>query len=374
MSDTQFRTFQDPVKYEAALARHGQWLRWVSGITCPCLDTDSMQPDPSCGLCGGRGKIYKSPGKFRFLNEIVKHDSFGRVYPNYAPVVPDSAIVYRQGSVLVLSGTQPADYSYVQVDLPYPKAWQKVTMAYEWNPDVSVTDEDSIVYGTNILKTIATQFNEKGKSFEGSLKSVSRVYNVDKEETYTVTSAFKEYIYLSGMGIWESGDVLQVDYVYQMPFDFLLVGISPKMRYKQPYILEEADAVLITPYWAQVATDDLFTAMSVEQIGRAVVVPSLTAGNDVITAYYDLSRLLRVIDEAGMEYSTGQGNDVEIFERNELKWNITKPALPYTAQFTYHPTYTALESMHSLRNSENKAFVNRISVKQFDRVHERIIY
>ena len=75
-----------------------------------------------------------------------------------------------------------------------------------------------------------------------------------------------------------------------------------------------------------------------------------------------------------MEYTTGPGKNVEIFERNQLKWNVTKPTTPYVAQFTYHPTYTALTSMHSLRNAENKSFVNRISVKQFDRVHDKVVY
>jgi len=248
-------------------------------------------------------------------------------------------------------------------------------MDYQYDPDNSVIDEDSEVYGTSILRTVATRFSERGKNFEGSIKTVSRVYNVDKEETYTVISAFKEYIYLTGMGTWESGDVLEVDYIYQKPFNFLLVGITPRMRYEQPYVLEDADAVLITPYWAQVAPDDMLTAMAIEQIGRTVVNPNVIAGTvDEIISYYDLSRLLRVIDEAGVEYTVGPGKNVEIFERNQLKWNITKPAVKYTAQFTYHPTYSALSAMHTLRNAENKAFVNRISVKQFDRVSDRIEY
>lgn len=376
MSD-QFRTFQTPQKYEDALGRHGQWLRWVSGVTCPCLNTNTMQPDPHCTICTGRGRIYKSPGKFRLLNERARHDSFGKVYPLKPPVVDGSAAVYRQGVSLAISGSQPADGSYVQLDPPYPKQWQVVTLDYEYDPDISVTDEDSTVYDDTafILKTVATQFNEKGKAFEGSIKTVSRVYNVDKAETYTVTAAFKEYIYLSAMGTWASGDVLQVDYLYQAPFDFLLVGISPKIRYSQPYVLTEADAILVTPYWAQVAPDDLLTAMAVEQIGRAIVEPSITGvGNDEITSYYDLSRLLRVIDRSGNEYTTGPGKNVEIFERNELKWNVTKPATSYVAQFTYHPTYTALTDMHTLRNAENKAFVNRVGVRQFDRVSDRIEY
>lgn len=373
-ASSQFRTFQTPQNYEDALARHGQWLRWISGITCPCLRSDTFQPDPSCSLCRGRGKIYKTPGRLRLLDEIVNHDSFGRVFPFYAPLVAGSAVIYRQGSILTQASEQPSDNSYVQLDPPYPKAWQQITMDYEWNPDISIEDENSEVYGTNLLRTIATRFDERGKSFEGSIKSVNQVYNVTKTETYTVTSAFKEYIYLQSMGTWESGDVLQVDYTYQKPFDFLLVGITARMRYEQPYILEEADAVLVTPYWAQVAPDDLLTAMAVEQIGRAIVNPETSVGNDEMTAYYDLSRLLRIIDRTGTEYSVGSGKDVEIFERNELKWNVTKPATPYVAQFTYHPTYTALSSMHSLRNAENKAFVNRISVKQFDRVHDKVEY
>jgi hypothetical protein len=373
----QFRTFQTPQRYEDALGRHGQWLRWTAGITCPCLNTSSMQPDPHCTVCKGRGRIYKSPGKFRLMDEIAHHDSAGKVYPKYPPVISGSVTVYRKGVLIALAGTQPADRSYVQLDPPYPKAWQVLTMDYEYDPDIAVTDEDSEVYDETgfILRTTTNRFSERGKSFEGSIKSVSRVYNVDKTETYTVTSAFKEYIYLVSMGTWVSGDVLQVDYVYQAPFYFLLTGISPRMRYQQPYVLDEADAVLVTPYWAQVAPDDLLTAMAVEQIGRAVVNPTISgAGNDEIRSYYDLSRLLRVIDRAGTEYTTGPGKNVEIFERNELKWNVTKPAQSYVAQFTYHPTYTALTNMQTLRNSENKAFVNRVGVKQFDRVHDRIEY
>ncbi len=374
-SSSTFRTFQTVQYYESALSRHSQWVRWTSGITCPCLNSDTFQPDTRCTLCAGRGRIYKTPGRFQVLNEIARHDSSGKVYPSMAPLVVDSAIVYRQGTILTMAASQPSSGAYAQLDPTYPQQWEKITMDYRYDPDISITDEDSEVYGTNILRTVATQFSEKGKDFEGSVKSVSRVYNSTKDETYTVNSAIKEYIYLSAMGTWESGDVLEVDYIYQKPFNFLLIGITPRMRYEQPYVLETADAILITPYWAQVAPDDMLTALAVEQIGRVVIDPVVTAGTtDEILSYYDLSRLLRVIDTAGVEYTVGPSKNVEIFERNFLQWNITKPVVKYTAQFTYNPTFTALNALHTLRNSENKAFVNRISVKQFDRVSDRIEY
>jgi hypothetical protein len=369
-----FNTYQTVKRYEEALARHSQWIRWVSGIICPCIGGDSYQPDPQCSMCRGRGKIYKSPSKFQLLNETAKHDNLGRVYPSNTPCIPSTAKVYRKSVLLTLSGTQPADGSYIQLAAPYPEPWEVLTIDYEYDPDISITDENSVVYGTNILRTIAPLFVEKGKSFEGSIKSVSRVYNATKDETYAVSSFYKEYIYLSSMGTWVSGDVLEVDYIYQLPYSFMLTGIASKLRYEQPYVMDEADAILVTPYWAQVAPDDLFTAMAVEQTGNAIVDPSVTAGNDEIQSYYDLSRLLRVIDKNGVEYTVGSGNNVEIFERNELKWNVSKPSVPYTAQFTYHPTYIALTEIHTLRNSENKAFVNRVNVKKFDRLNERVEY
>jgi hypothetical protein len=225
------------------------------------------------------------------------------------------------------------------------------------------------------LRTIASRFSDEGKSFEGSVKSVSRVYNVDRDETYTVESISKEFVTLESMGTWADGDTLEVDYQYIKPFNFMLTGVTGRMRYEQPYVLEDADAILVTPYWAQPSPEDLFTALAQEQIGTVVIHPGPSAGgNDKITAFFDLSRILRVVSKTGTEYTGGIGKDVEIFGRDELKWNVTKPTVSYTVQFTYHPTYTAMTNMHTLRNSENKAFVNRVSVKRFDRTHEMVTY
>ena len=370
----QFRTFQTVQNYEDALDRHGQWFRWLQGLKCACSDPDTMQPDPSCIVCGGRGRIYRNPNNFSILEESAKHDGQGRIYPRHSPIVSGSVTVYSQGTLLPLSATQPADGSYIQLQSPYPVVYRLLTVNYSFTPYNTVTSENSEVYGTNILRVIAARFNEKGKSFEGSVDTVTRVYNVTRAETYTVSSITKEYITLQNMGTWQSGDVLEVDYTYVAPFDFLMNGVTGRLRYEQPYVLDDADATLVTPYWAKPAPEDLLTAMAQEKIGQLVLDPSLTSGNDKIIAYHDLSQLMRVIDANGNDYTVGPGKNVEIFGRDELKWNITKPGIRYTAQFTYHPTYTALTNLHTLRNSENKAFVNRVSVKQYDRVHEKDTY
>lgn len=369
-----FNTFQTVVRYEEALGRHGQHIRWMQGLTCPCIQQDTGQSDPHCTMCKGRGKLYSTPEKFTILNERCKHDNSGRVFPLHGAVVEGSAVVTCSGVILPLSAEQPVDGAYVLLEAPYPRVYEAVYMTYDITMDTSITSENSDVIGDNTLKTIGTRFSENGKTFEGSLKNVSRVYNATKDETYSVTSAIKEYIYLEAMGTWESGDVLEVDYVYVAPFNFLLVGVTARIRYQQPYVLPEADAILITPYWAKPGPDDVFTALAQEQIGRAVVNPSITSGNDEISAYFDLSKLLHIIDLNGTRYEVGIGKDAEIYGRNEIKWNVTKPSVNYTAQFTYHPTVTALTNLHSLRNSENKSFVNRVSVRMMDHVHEKVVF
>ena len=371
--EQQFRTTQTPKKYQAALARHGQWLRWVRVLVCPCMTPGTGQADLQCSLCKGRGEIYRNPGPFQLRQEIVNHDNKGRVYTANSPIISGESTVW-QGTTSLTLGSQPADGSYIQLATPYPKNYRRLLADYTFTPVVEVTDEDSEVYGTNLLRVIAPRFTEKGRTFEGSLDGVTQVYNDDKNETYTVSSFNKEFIYLSAMGTWEANDVLEVDYTYVQPFDFLLHSLSQKRRYDRAYVIDQADATLVTPYWAEAAPLDLFTALSMELAGYAVVDPTHTDGNDVLRDVFDLSKLLDVIDRSGTEYTTGIGNDVELYERNEIAWNVSKPAVPYTVHFMYHPTFAALTTYDTARTSENKGFVNRFNMMLRDRMTGEVTF
>jgi len=365
-ASSQFRTYQTPQNYEEALARHAQFIRWQKGYMCTCINPQTGQADPSCSTCSGRGVAYRTPEAMSILQEIAKHDNLGRVYPVNTPVVLGTPVVTQRGTVLTLAETQPADGSYVQLDPPHPKEWERLYIEYDFTPVISVTDEDSTVISADTLKTVATQFTYKGKTFESSIDAVTRVYNVTQDESYTVSAAIKEYIYLTtDMANWESGDVLEVDYTYVVPSRLLLVGISEKLRYTQAYVMEEAQALLVIPYYVKVSSSDLFTALSSEQEASVVIDPTVDSNNDEINGYFDVSKLLFVIDQSGVEYTIG--TDIELYGRNEVKWNVTKPTVPYSVMFLYHPTFSALESMPSLRNAEDKSFANKINLKLFDR-------
>lgn len=364
-----FQTFQVTSRYEAALRRHAQWVRWTPRVLCACVSPTTGQASPGCPICKGRGRVYTMPLKFRIMQEFIKHNNSGKCYPENPPWGGTPRIT-RQGSVLALAGSQPSSVT-IQLNPPYYRSHEILTADYDHTTSVAVVDENSDVYAANILRVEAGKFWEQGKEFRGSVRSVSNVYNVTKTESYTVGSFAKEFIYLTGMGTWTAGDVLQVDYNYIPLFPFILIGVSQRIRYETPWALEDADATLITPYWCRPAPDDLFTALAQEQIGRSLASPQ-PSGNDFIRDQYDVVAASYLIDKNGVEYE--QGTNFIVVGRNELKWLTAKPTVPYSVQYTYHPTYVGLTNFSTLRTSENKVFANRLGVKKLDRMNNEQVW
>lgn len=357
---TGFQTYQTVKNYDDALGRHGQWVRWMKGTKCPCISGTYKQPNPRCTKCYGKGFLYRNPDEFIVLQEIVKYAGGGMYVPKNTPVT--SVVTIKHGAdSLTLSSSQPADGSYIATDAPYLKPSNRVKADYKYSPVVTVTDEDSEVAGTNFLRTTGTQFTTYGKEFEGSIDSVTKVYNATKDENYTVSSFSKEYIYLASMGTWESGDVLEVSYTYVKPFYFVIHSVSPRMRYERPYVMESADAVLLAPSWYKLSAEDMFTALAQEDVGRVVINPQARTGNDIINNVFDLSRVPYMVDVNGVEYV--EGTNFVITNRNEIKWLTTKPAVNYTVEYLYHPAYVGIGNMSTVRNAENKIFANRINLK-----------
>jgi hypothetical protein len=358
-----FQTFQTVKNYDDALGRHGQWVRWLKGTACPCVDKFTSQPDPRCSFCKGRGFVYRNPDGIQVLQENAKHDGSGNVYPKNTPITSVLSVTH-QGSELSLSSTQPADGGYVKLEPPYLKPYQRIKLDYVYSPEKSIDDENSEVIDTNLIRTVSTRFTDKGKAFTGSIERVTKVYNVSRDENYTVSFFARDFIYLQSMGSWESGDVLEVSYVYVSLFYFVISGVTPKMKYDRAYIMENADAILIAPSWIILTADDLFTAMAQEVSGRAIVNPGVSSGNDSVVNVFDMSRVTYLLDNNHVEYT--QGINFEVVERNQIKWITTKPTVPYVIEYLYHPTYRAIGDMSTVRNAENKHFANRINVKLYN--------
>ena len=374
VSTAGFLTFQTPSKYEEAIARHGQYFRWISGTLCGCLNPTTGQPDYNHSVCKGRGKIYAFPGDLHFRQEAALSDNYGRVYLNHTPVVQSLPYYcalrgspgYPGAVVPIDPANQPPDGSYIQLLAPFPPKYSPIIVDYWFDPTITVTGEDSTVYDSTkfVLKTLATNWTEKGRNFKGSIESVQNVTNVTKNETYTVASFELDMITLAGMGSWQLGDVLSVDYEFVKPFNFVIVNVTPKMRFEATWVMEAADAILYAPSFCDLGIFDVLTMQSGDVTADTIIDPTVTPGNDVVANYFDIYELNRLVDSDGNVIDPSR---YFLYGRNQIAWIGAKPTGKYTAVFHYHPVYTILEDKGCVTTHENKAFFSRYNVKIFDR-------
>lgn len=367
---SEFQTFQTKRRYDEAIGRHGQWVRWMKSTKCPCVDPVDGQPDPQCDQCIGRGWVYRPPKTFTILQEVSRRDGQGRVYPRHTPV-SNVLAVKRNSTDVPFASPQPSE-DYIKLDPPYPPHYAPLTVDYEFSVEESVTADTPEVIGSGILRVQGTDFSDQGKRFEGTITGVTRVENLTRNETYTVSRFEKEYIYLDGMGTYQNGDELGVDFTYVGPFYFVLSQITQKMRYESAYVLADASAQLVCPAWAMPSDGDIFTQLAGEIPSREVVEPAASSGDDEIHTYFDIAYLVYAVDQGENEYTPGE--DFELVGRNKIHWISPKPSSPYTVEFTYHPTFVSIVEQTSMRRAENKEFANKINLKELARTSQEVTF
>jgi hypothetical protein len=375
----KLRTYQTVNRYEAALARHAQWCRWVKVLTCPCITDNTNQPQIDCPICKGRGELFSSPGPFNIIDEEIYTDYYGHLNIQNGPFVGTPSVYQtvnaqsNKYNVVAIDDVQPADRSYIQLKFPWPKPSTKIYANYSFEQVTAIKNENSTVIRDNILSVTSTSFDYKGRTFHGDIVECTRVYNLTKDEIYFVRQATQQFIYLTGMGAWTVGDVLQVDYAFMQPYQFVVHSVSPQRSWRDGFIADNSDAVVQSAYYYDIYSNDLITPLSMEVEGQEIIDPRANPNNwDIIKTCYDVGFIYAIIDQSGKEYDPV--SSVMVVNRNELHWINTKPSVRYTVKFMYHPTFVGLPSMDTSRSSENKKFVNRINVKLRDKMNNQVSF
>ncbi len=327
------------------------------------------QHDPTCPICNGRGRIYQLTRTIQIYQEMGSMSTPGQLNVGHVPIV-NTPTVWHQKQTIPISATQPTPYTYIAFDPPYPPIWNTLLVDYEFSPTITVTDENSQVVGTNVLRTLATRQISIGQDYSATIDTVSQVYNVTKDEYYSVASTSLDFIYLASMGTWSSGDVLSVGYTYVLPYTFVVTGISMKMDWLSQYEMEQADAMLITPGWAKISSGDLFTPLSAVQQDSQIIDPRQTGANglDIVKNVFDIKSLTQIILNSGAQASS---SDYQLFGRNQIQWLSNKPTLPYSVQFKFNPTFVALPNVQTLRYAENKVLANRTPLVYYNKASQQ---
>lgn len=364
--------YQTPAVYEQALARHAQNVRWMKGVLCTCFSSTTQQADPKCSYCKGRGTRYLVPQRAS-IHEELQHCSYRGAVSTSLRYVPGSVVVRYESTRQSISIVDQSDGLSVLLASPYPKPYDRLLVSYESNLLVSVTADICDVIATLsatrlVVRPRSTLLQSQGMDYESTIAAVQQVavvYDDATQGTLPVVKVERELITLDTTGVTKVITEIRATYSHALPFRFLVHSISEKVKWESGYVAENAQAMVIVPAYVKASVNDLFTILSAEQVANIVIDP-VAGSNDVVRNYYDLSKILDAQSSVGTALDLSK---VSIYNRNEIVW-VTgyKPTTRYMLQVLYHPTFVALPTLPTLRNAEDKAFVNRINVVEYTRL------
>lgn len=354
-NSSQFRTFQTPSNYEAALDRHAQYVRWYSTLTCFCVD-EMGRPDPNCSICNGKGTIYYPLTKKRIIEKVA---------------VRDSSIItttYNIDSINKITRLNNDSVSYdsfngKKITLPNSNYRRSILWA-DYVADLRISYIGTGTYiGNNLIRVNIPSTSTLQGDFKGELTEVTTVHNDTKGEDINLVS-FWEDIILTDSTVSE-GDTILVTCKYLNPDRFLIVGIDPKKNVEAKDIPTEEMNLTATFYGLlPVGAGDLVSLLTAEQ--KTSVVGNLTSGETTYSLpNFHVKSILRVQDANGII------DNVSVIQNNKLKFNGTAPTGRFSVAYTYNPAFTVLDDLPSLRYAEDKIFPKRVSLKRYDILNRR---
>lgn len=349
--------YQTVQRYEKALERHGQYVRWHSTIPCYCIQA-SGDPDPHCTKCKGRGYKYFPVTTIR---KIERHMSAGDNTLTVDYEIKSINSVYKGDATSVsydsFSGrtiTFPADRrkgEYIYVD-------------YEEDLELDYVGTDvTFIDGDVLLKVGFPSITTVNGSFKGEIVSVSLVRNVTQASDITVVSYRDDLIKIDSGDVPLLTDEIRVECKYINPVNVLISHTDYK-SYKGEEITptDQADMQVTVPGTMEVGRGDIFTLLKAEQRGSFVGL--FDSALDFYQApYFSLTKLLRIED------STGLITDATIQNNNEIVFT-TEPTGNFSCLVKYNPSFM-VDEIPDPRNAENKMFPRKMTLKRMDVLNKK---
>lgn len=357
-------------RYETKVLRHSQYVRWLSASTCYCVDQTGAV-DPQCTACRGRGYIFKHQTVFDVLGENSNHCA-NKVFPAFTPIKEVLRVVRREQEYIIRSFTDTMielGLSVDNVDQAYPNIGEVISVDYRY--DTEKHFEGEVTYQTPgiCVVPIAPIFLKGGGQVLGDLTRIISCRNETKAEDYTVLSFSRNEVYIDvSEGEPDPDDVIKINAYYVDPYLFMLMGVSEKKVWTDPFVASQGDAVMTVMYNVFIGEGDLIVQLVGEQRASAVL-DALAVGVDAELPAFDVSRILRIDDASETVYV--YGTDYILKRGNQIEWLAggTKPTGKYSVQFLYHPTFRVFNVKPSVRTPENLYMPRKVSLQIYDKVN-----
>ena len=344
---------QTPERYEEALERHGQYVRWYSSMPCYCMSKEG-NPDPQCPKCKGRGYRYfpvttrrrierKMSMGTNTLDVEYKIKEINRIYkPNNTEI---SYLSFSDKTITFSSANIKGGYIYIDYI-------EDKILSYS-GTDVTFQDND-VLLSVNFpsIKTV-------NGNFQGEIENVSLVKNVTQDIVLDVVSYWDNFISIENTNLPSPGDVIQVECTYINPVKVLISNVKYN-TYKGEGIAptDQAEVQVTVPGTMEIGRGDIIKLLKAEQKGSFIGRWNDSGPDYYQAPFFSLKEILRIED------STGLITDAKIQNNNEILFT-TKPTGNFSCLVKYNPSFM-VDDNPDPRNAENKIFPRKSTLKRLD--------
>jgi len=336
-----------PVYYEDAIERHGQYSRWYQSLPCWCINQDGYA-EPKCYYCSGRGRIF-SP--FTVRRRVEKVFSFGGVEINTTYKIRAIHKVWTgDGTALTVSSFTGTT---ITLDSSLPRG-AYATVDYDQDL-LSVFTVAGVWEGRGVIRaSLAPILTDEG-TFTGQIIELTSVRNTTQDEGMEVVAFWEDRILTSD--IPEDGDEIEVKGTTVDPVKMLVTDLTQKQRLETMGNLQDAEASMTFPGYLPVGSGDMITLLKASQRSSGV---GTSKSNVYQLPYFHIDELIEVRDEIGT--LTG----CQIVRNNQLQFTERKPEGRFSYNLAYHPSFSIINSLPSLRYGGDKVFPKRVYLKRYD--------
>jgi hypothetical protein len=359
--------FNQPYRFDDAIARHGQYVRWINTILCPCIDEMARGPDPYCPKCQGRGQYYWVDTNRSFVEQKVSFG--GKLIETENKIKTILSIQKTSGEGMLEENLKYDTFSDNSI-LMHNYLNRNSRYKVQYIGDVTVREVDEGVnLGNGIIQVIfqSAELRDLQGIFVGTLSNVIYVKNVTKKINLTVLDWWADYVVIKEIDKIDPADELEVSVEALQPIKMVISDVKGKIGGQflgggsnpgTGIPMESFDAQCVFPGNLTVGPGDLLCLLRADQ--KAQASGRLVNVDTYQIPYFEITRMLRIQDKIG------EITDYSIVRRNEIKFNGRKPEGRFTCSFMYKPTFTVTKEPAFIRYGEDRLFPKKVMLKRYE--------
>ena len=373
--------------YEALISRHGQWVRWRVASKCPCVRSDTQQPDIHCEKCGGTGITFGYQKKAIVSQTVMIRDNSGIIEIDNLYSDCELLKCYDNSGVRYDNATKTGNFVMLNTaTLPVKGVYVTVVLSQDVLKSITKAECKSLgngFYKVEGLTVSRTNIDGLYHTAPGDIESIESVFD-DEGNVFEVLEKRLDTFFVKPIEkeiIEEGSEDIKIEIInppatlyaknlkYIPPFTFVILSQNLSKSDFEAVDKENGDAMLSFPYSYDVADDDVITVLSGTYTQKTVLTKT-SVDYDTLPAYF----VDDVVSCIGAEREYISGVDFALCGTNYIKWlclDCPEDGEAYTITYRVLPTYKVVKNIPQLRTSENQRMPKKAIIKLYSSYGEK---